>query len=693
MRTGRERRGARLRAILGSLLLAGSAAAQVDVFTLDHVSKIRAVEEVAISPSGDLVVYVLRVPRVPYEEEDGPAWAELHVAGPAGTSRPFVAGKVNVSEIAWTPDGRGISFLAKRGEDEKKCLYVIPADGGEARQVRKHAEDVEAYSWSPDGRLVAFLAKEKEGETKEKLRKKGFEAEVYEEEGRPVKVWIAERDAPEKEATALDLPGSASELRWAPKGDLLALALAPTPRIDDEYMRRKIHVVDVSRGAIVATVDNPGKLKGLVWSPDGEHLAFVSAADLHDPLEGRLFVAPAKGGAPRDLLPDFEGHVQEIDWLDADTLVYVGHVGLGSVFGRVDLDGGGREMLVASGGPVLRSASVSRETGRIAFVADHPTHPEELFVLARGGEPVRWTRSNPWMEALRLAPQEAMAYAARDGLRIEGVLVRPLEVKPGERRPLVLVVHGGPEDHFSNGWMTSYSRPAQVFAARGFAVFFPNYRGSTGRGVAFSKLGQADYGGREFDDLVDAIEPLVASGLVDRAKVGITGGSYGGFAAAWGATKLTEHFAASVMLVGISDQIAKAGTTDIPNEMHLVHSRRWPWEHWDWFHERSPITYVEQARTPILILHGKDDTRVHPSQSLELYRYLKLIGKTPVRLVLYPGEGHGNRKAASRLDYSMRLVRWMEHYLKGPGGEPPPTELEHDLERLEGPEGKKTSQD
>jgi dipeptidyl aminopeptidase/acylaminoacyl peptidase len=119
------------------------------------------------------------------------------------------------------------------------------------------------------------------------------------------------------------------------------------------------------------------------------------------------------------------------------------------------------------------------------------------------------------------------------------------------------------------------------------------------------------------------------------------------------------------------------GTTDIPYEMNLVHNRKWLWEDWDFFLKRSPVHHVEKARTPLLILHGKADPRVHPGQSLELYRHLKVLGKTPVRLVLYPGEGHGNRRAASRLDYNLRLLRWMEHYLKGPGGDPPPYRLDY----------------
>jgi dipeptidyl aminopeptidase/acylaminoacyl peptidase len=240
-----------------------------------------------------------------------------------------------------------------------------------------------------------------------------------------------------------------------------------------------------------------------------------------------------------------------------------------------------------------------------------------------------------------------------------------------------LLVHGGPEAHEQNGWQTSYSKPGQVAAARGFAVFHPNYRGSTGRGVEFAKLSQGDPAGKEFDDLVDAVDHLIAIGLVDKDKVGVTGGSYGGYATAWCATRYSERFAAGVMFVGISDKVSKVGTTDIPNEEYHVHALHRVWENWQFFLERSPIYHAGGSTTPLIILHGKDDPRVDPGQSREMYRHLKLRGEAPVRLVLYPGEGHGNRKACARLDYNLRLMQWMEHYLQGPGGEMPPYELEY----------------
>jgi dipeptidyl aminopeptidase/acylaminoacyl peptidase len=239
-----------------------------------------------------------------------------------------------------------------------------------------------------------------------------------------------------------------------------------------------------------------------------------------------------------------------------------------------------------------------------------------------------------------------------------------------------LFVHGGPEAHDRNGWVTSYSRPGQIAAAAGFAVFYPNYRGSTGRGVPFSKLGQGDAAGKEFDDLVDAVDHLVALGIADADRVGIAGGSYGGYATAWCGTHFSERFRAGVMFVGISNKLSKGMTTEIPVEDKMVHTRFDPWTRWEFSLERSPVYHAEKSRTALLIAGGTDDTRVDPSQSLQLYRALKLIGRAPVRYVRYPGEGHGNRRAAARDDYSRRLIRWMDHFVAQRRTDLPPWEIE-----------------
>jgi dipeptidyl aminopeptidase/acylaminoacyl peptidase len=394
-------------------------------------------------------------------------------------------------------------------------------------------------------------------------------------------------------------------------------------------------------------------------------------------------VCAATGGEPTEVLPGIEEDFSAIEWQSANDLLAVGSKGLWSTFSKVTVDAAGKgsqKRIVEGRGPVLTSISISQDGMHGAFVGSEATHPIELYTMTHGDKaPSRRTDSNPWLANVRFADQETIGWKARDGVGLEGVLVRPLDEKKGQRYPLILCVHGGPESHDDGGWQTGYSKPGQMAAAQGIATFYPNYRGSTGRGVAFSELSQGDPGGKEFDDLIDAVDHLIASGLADKDKIGITGGSYGGYATAWCTTRFSDRFAAGVMFVGISDKISKMGTTDIPDEDFFVHMKKRPWDDWEMLLDRSPIKYASQCKTPLLILGGKDDPRVNPGQSRELYRHLKLHGQAPVRLVQYPGEGHGNRKACSRLDYNLRMMQWMVHYLKGPGGAMPPYEIDYGI--------------
>ncbi|MGA1237924.1 MAG: S9 family peptidase, partial [Limisphaerales bacterium] len=603
-----------------------------------------------------------------------------------------ITGPVNISGIQWRPNSQEISFLQKRGGEDQTSLYSIPVDGGEAIRIANHATGIGIYDWSPDGLQIAFLAKEETPKEQKDDAKKGFAAEVFEEDWQPTRVWLVPASTPtdpwsDQEPvtpTALDIPGSAHAIKWSPNGHLLAISLTPTPGVDDTLMRQKIHVYDLQNQQVTATIETPGKLGQFEWSPDSSQLCLIATTDIHDPKEGRLLVAPATGGTPMEIIPNYQGHFSRLCWTSPNTLLALGQIGTTSEILSVQI-GHSTTQILPPNQIVVDDFTRTANSTQIFLTAQSPSHPPELYRLTPNQTtPQRLTDSNPWLADIQLAKQEVIRHPARDGLELEGILVHPLYDNPpglkkyeqsGQRYPLILTVHGGPESHQANGWVTTYSRLGQIAAAQGFAVFYPNYRGSTGRGVEFSKLGQGDYAGSEFNDLVDAAQHLAKTGLVDLKKVGVTGGSYGGYATAWCSTKLTEHFAAGVMFVGISDHLSKFGTTDIPNEMYLVHARHYPWEKWDWFLERSPIRHAEQSRTPLLILHGKADTRVHPSQSRELFRYLKTHGNTPVRLVEYPGEGHGNRKAASRLDYSIRAIRWFQHYLQGQGGNPPPHEI------------------
>lgn len=671
----------RLGACLALAILPSLAAAGGDVLSPHDVARLRAVSSAAISPDGSTIAYTLAVPREPGVDEDGSAWVELHVIARDGSSpRPFVTGKVNVGSVSWTPDGSAIAFTAKRDGDKGSALYLLPVDGGEARRAASLATSVGGYSFSPDGKRVALLGRAADDPDAKKRKDKGFKQEVYEEDVEFTRLWIADVDG-EAPKEPLGVEGHLYGVEWSPAGDRLLVRRAPTPLVDDQYMRQRAAIVSLADGSTLVEFETEGKLGDASFSTDGARVALITAGDIHDPNASRLWIGDAATGALFDALPNFAADVDAVAWEDADTVKYLASHGCETALEEVDVGNGkgeNRKQLLAPGAGVWTGFSISDDGQAAALVGSTPAHAPELYSMAHGDQgPARLTDSNPRLGEVRLAKQEVIRFQARDGLELEGVLVRPLDEVEGRRYPLILYVHGGPEAHEQNGWQTAYSKPGQVAAARGFAVFHPNYRGSTGRGVEFSKLSQGDPAGKEFDDLVDAVDHLVAMGLVDKERVGVTGGSYGGYATAWCSTRYSDRFAAGVMFVGISDKLSKVGTTDIPNEEYYVHALHRPWENWQFFLERSPIYHADGAKTPLIILHGKDDPRVDPGQSREMYRHLKLRGEAPVRLVLYPGEGHGNRKACARLDYSLRLMQWMEHYLVGPGGEAPPFELDY----------------
>ena len=655
------------------------------VFTVDMLMRLKRVREVHVSHDGNFIAYTLQIRRDVYNDDDGHPWSELHVVDMQGHSRPFITGKVNVSELDWSADAKGIYFLAKRHDDEHKSLYHIPIDGGEAQKILAYQTDIENYTWSPDSQWVAFVAKEKIDEDLKKDREHGFNAEIFEEDWQDHKLWIAGPDfekpllskANKNLPREIAITGSASMLQWSPDGKFLAVAIAPTPSVDDSYMKRRIHIIDAASGEVVSIIDTKGKLDWFSWNPDSKSLALLAGLDEHDPSAGRLMVASLTDPQPQVLLPDFPGHINDLTWLNEKEIVYLADQGVYSLIETIRKTGARNKTLLPAKDHVLYTLSISDDGNVMAFAGDSPTHPTEVYLMtATDTAPRRLTHSNPWLADVKLARQEVIRFPARDGLEIEGMLLHPLEETPQTRYPLIMMVHGGPEAHHRNGWLTRPGYPGQLAAAQGYAVFYTNYRGSTGRGLAFAKLSQADPAGKEFDDLVDAIGHLDQLGLIDKTKVGITGGSYGGYASAWGATAHSQHYAASVMYVGLSDMFMSFSLSDIPEELRLVHFLEYPWERWDFYLERSPIKHFQKCRTPLLIMHGKDDTRVHPANSKALFRMIKTYGQSPVRLVLYPGEGHGNRRAGSQVEFTLRQMRWFDHYLKGPGGQMPPYELD-----------------
>jgi dipeptidyl aminopeptidase/acylaminoacyl peptidase len=633
------------------LFLAVSIPAFAAGLTAEQVVDLRSVRQVALAPDGGRVAYVLRVQRTS-DDKPGKPWAELWIATPGSAPRPYVSGKRSVSDVRFRADGKAVFFLASDGPDADAQVNEIPLDGGEARRLFEHAGPITLERPSPDGRFLAYAAKVAESPEEKKDKEQGRDWKVVDGEPRFRKLWIRDlaqgtsRPWIEDDLDVLDLA-------WAADGRTAIVRATKSVRVDEDYMFSKLYRVSLDGRPEILT-DTPGKIGAFAVSPDDKRVAFLGASSQNDPLAQSVFLVPLRGGAAKNLTEGLEASASEIAWLDERTLLVALVQGTKSGLTKIDVDSGRRTDL---SWPRLAIVDLEARGSHVALAASSPEHPTEAFALDLGGSPRRLSQSNPGLAQVRLARQEAIEWKGAEGLRITGVLTYPLDWRDGRRYPLVLQVHGGPEGVDLDGWTTSALEPVQVLAAAGFFVLQPNYRGSMGRGVVYSKADHDDLGGKEFDDVLAGIDALAAKGLVDPTQVGTGGWSYGGYMSAWAATRHSARFRASIVCAGLTNWIAFAGTTDIPNEMSLVHWDSWWFDETDLHWQRSPLAHLAEARTPTLIVHGEADDRVHPEQSLELYNALRLK-QIKTQLVLYPREPHGLDERAHQLDFIRRVVDW-----------------------------------
>jgi dipeptidyl aminopeptidase/acylaminoacyl peptidase len=634
--------------------------------TSEMVVDLERVTQAAVDPAGQNVAFVVSIQRSE-DEEPGRAYSEVWVTSiSGGTPRQYTSKPTSSSAVGWSPDGAWLTFLSKRaGQDEFTQIYKIRVDGGEASRVTEHGSSVLSYRWAPDGRSIAFVAADEQTEEEKKAKKAGHDWKVYDENFKHRHLWILDVESGEtRQAYENDL--SVWRFVWTPNSKHVILQASQTPLIDDSYVFTKIYRANAMGGAPDLVCNTEGKLGPMAVSPDGAQLAFLGAVSLNDPIAQSLFTVSLENGQPRNLTGDAQLSGQSVAWADNKTVLLLSAKGSQSAVSRVDVKDGKTKHLTDSG-PIVQSLDLHAKSGSFAAVAHSPNHPPEAYAgSAKDGKLTRLTHLNPELESVKFARQEVIEWEGADGWPIEGVLTYPLDYRQGQRYPLVLQIHGGPEGVSLNGWSTSSGYPVQVLAAEGYLVLQPNYRGSGGRGVDFSKADHDDLGGKEFDDVLAGVDALIERGLADNNRVGTGGWSYGGYFSAWAATRHSERFKASIVAAGISNWISFAGTTDIPHEMSLVHWNSYWYDQRDLHWERSPAYYLDKASTPTMVVHGMSDVRVHPEQGIQLYTALKLK-KVPTKLVLYPRQPHGLRERAHQLDFIKRTVDWFNLYLKRGG--------------------------
>jgi dipeptidyl aminopeptidase/acylaminoacyl peptidase len=397
-----------------------------------------------------------------------------------------------------------------------------------------------------------------------------------------------------------------------------------------------------------------------VWSPDGTRIAYTgSLVENGGAAQNDVFVVAVSGGEPRNLTLDVNLSASGVRWSeDGSEILFTVANGLSSHLYKMSATGGEPEMILPDDDFIYGGTTLSDDGTKLIFTGSSPYTTGEVFIADADGSNIEHVLSPTGeMEDFDIARSELLTWEGADGWEIEGVLTYPLDYVEGQSYPMILQVHGGPHGRYSK----AFNSGSQIWAARGYAVLRGNPRGSSGRSYEFSNANYMDWGGKDFEDLMEGVDHVVDMGIADPDQLAIMGGSYGGFMTFWSITQ-TDRFKAAIGHAAISDWYAFYGQTDIPFLLEFGFGGL-PWETKETFEEFSPIEYAVNVTTPLLITHGEEDARVPITQGEEYFRALKKMGND-VEFLRFPREGHGIREPRHRIYLDQEQAKWFDRSIK-----------------------------
>jgi dipeptidyl aminopeptidase/acylaminoacyl peptidase len=557
--------------------------------------------------------------------------------------------------------------------DEKSQIWLLDRRGGEPFQLSSLEGGVSSFDWSPDGKRIVVLSKdpdpEEESEDGAENGKKKAKPPIvvtrlqmkrdrlgYLDERR---THIYVLDVESKEAKQITSgPYDHSSPVWAPDGRQIAFVSNRTEEPDGNR-NTDIFLIAPEGGEPRQLTTNPGSDRSPAWSPDGRSIAYVTVIkpELIWYATNHLAVIDVSGGTAKVLTEAVDRNVGRPRFsVDGKSITFLLEDSGNQHFARVPRDGGKLERIVA-GDRDIRDYHVSPE-GRTALLVSEPHLPYEVFAPNGSSEPRRISFVNrDHLSDVRLGEVENIHFKSKDGTEIEGFVTKPPDFKAGTRYPTLLWNHGGPVSQFSTRFNTIW----QFFAGAGYVVVSSNPRGSSGYGEDFSAVLFADWGNKDFEDAVAAVDHVIELGYADPDKLGVGGWSYGGILTNYVITQ-SDRFKAAATGASETNYLACYGTDHYQYEWEMELGL--PWENRELYLKLSPITKVENIVTPTLILCGEHDWNVPLNQSEQLYQRLRRLGRDTM-LIIYPGQSHGIRKPSYQKDRYERWLDWFGRYLKG----------------------------
>lgn len=650
--------------------------------TPDDIMQLRDMRDVALSPDGRTVLFTVQQQMSTFASPHQTIWA---VPSDGSTpARPFIISAGVDTAPRWSPDGKWIAFLSSRPNplvsdkggsfafamaalDGTKSvpadpaaapiqLWMMPANGGEAVPLTAMPGDVNEIAWSPDGKQIAFLSADPPSPEEKQAVAAGSNWTEVDGDRHFSRLWIL--DLASHVARRVSPEGvNVSAADWAPDGRRMALRIADSTWINDYFYHSRLVLFDPASGQIGKTVLDHAA-EGPFWSADGKSI-LGEVIRLPGFIGLGLRICDVRTGAVETLADDHPGFLSNVRWAaDGKSLLVLSFQKTRSVIVRVDRQKGTVAPVATLDG-ASGDFDVSHDGRTIVAAVSSPDRPADVWTIA-GGKSRVITQINRQVADWKLGKVSEISWRnSRDGKTIYGVLVTPPGYVPGTPAKMVVQIHGGPEWAWWSGWLGSWHEWAQMLATHGYVVFLPNPRGSDGQGTDFARAVAHDWGGMDYQDVMDGVDALAAQHIADPARLGIGGWSYGGFMSVWAVTH-SDRFKAAVVGAGVTDLVPAARITDTP-DFPLGYYGDLASNIAD-YDRGSPARMLDKVRTPVLVLHGQNDTRVPIAQGLELYRGLKMLGKE-TQMVTYPGEPHWFHDPAHQRDIQRRVLAWFDSHL------------------------------
>ena len=678
---------------------------QQRTIAIEDLSKLTPTSHPRISPDGKRVAFVVTSIDEYKQDYRSSIWI-VPTAG--GEAQQFTSSAANAGSPSWSPDGRWLAFVSERegeqtNKDEKEAkkqgkgkpqIWLIPTNGGEAHQLTYMQHGASNPVWSPDSKHILFNAltgpadeETEDGKPLPKVRVidrlwyrldgVGF---IYERRNH---LFLIDVTGGEPQQLT-DGDWDDGDQSWSPDGSRIAFT---SSRAEDRWRLPSpdVYTLAISDGKptdLRCLTDGTLTCSSPAWSPDGKTIAFLAGLKLRSGGHTDIYTIPAnvERTAATCLSQEFEGSFS--DWTNSDIgdehlapapawsadgrtlFALASHRGATRVF-TISLDGAGKQPPTLTPGDIhVRDMSVDQAANNMALLIGSPTRVQEIYArsTAASGELRRLTGFNEdFLGELALSTPEYMAYTGADGWPMDGWIMKPHDFDPSKKYPLIVEIHGGPATQYGYGFF----HEMQLLTAAGYVVLYTNPRGSIGYGRNFALAVRGAWGEKDSLDIMAGVDALLQKGYIDEQRIGVTGGSYGGFMTNW-LIGHNERFKVAVTDRSVTNLASDFGSCDFGWTFADDELETTPWEDLGRYMRMSPINYVKNMRTPLLILHSEQDLRCSIEQAEQLFAALKYMGRE-VLFVRFEGQSHGLSRGGhphSRLERLRHILGWFEKYLQ-----------------------------